>query len=67
MSRMAVPLDSTGYCQSALVDESGVSLSRYHHSMVHIADYPGIKNRTVEAAVLRRQSRLIMANLPYTY
>jgi hypothetical protein len=28
--------DSTGGCQSALVDKFGVSPSRYHHTMVHI-------------------------------
>jgi len=29
--------DSTGGCQSTLVDELGISPSRYHHTMVHIA------------------------------
>jgi len=37
MSLLTGPPDSTGGCQSALVDELGVSPSRYHHTMVHIA------------------------------
>jgi hypothetical protein len=31
------PPDSTGGCQSALVDKLRFSPSRYHHTMVHIA------------------------------
>jgi hypothetical protein len=37
MSLLTGPPDSTGGCQSALVDELGVSPSRYHHAMIHIA------------------------------
>jgi hypothetical protein len=37
ISLLTGPPDSTGGCQSALVDELGVSPSRYHHTMVHIA------------------------------
>jgi hypothetical protein len=37
MSLLTGPPDSTGGCQSALVDELGVSPSRYHHTVVHIA------------------------------
>jgi hypothetical protein len=29
--------ESTGGCQNALVDKLGVSLSRYRHTMIHIA------------------------------
>jgi hypothetical protein len=36
MSLLTGPPDSTGDCKSALVDELGVSPSRYHHTMVHI-------------------------------
>jgi hypothetical protein len=36
MSLLTGPSDSTGGCQSALVDKLGVSPSRYHHTMVHI-------------------------------
>jgi hypothetical protein len=36
MSLLTGPPDSTGGCQNALVDELGVSPSRYHHTMVHI-------------------------------
>jgi hypothetical protein len=32
--------------------------------MVHIADHQEMNNRPVEAAVLRRQSHTIIANLP---
>jgi hypothetical protein len=64
MSQIAGTPDSTGGCQSALVDKLGVSVSQYYHTMVHIAYHPGMNNRRVEAAVLRRQSRLIIANLP---
>jgi hypothetical protein len=56
--------DSTGGCQSALVEKLGVSPSRYRHTMVHIANRPEMNNRPVEAAVLRRQSHPIIANLP---
>jgi hypothetical protein len=55
--------DGTGGSQSALVEKLGVSPSRYHHTMVHIGNHPGINNRPVEA-VLRRQSHPIIANLP---
>jgi hypothetical protein len=37
MSLLTGPPDSTGGCQSALVDKLGVSPSRYHHTMLHIA------------------------------
>jgi hypothetical protein len=56
--------DSTAGCQSALVDKLGVSLSQYHHTMVHITNHPGMKNRPVEAADLRRQSHPIITNIP---
>jgi hypothetical protein len=56
--------DSTGSCQSALVDKSGVSLSQYHHTTVRIVYHPGMSNRPTQAAVLRRQSHPIIANLP---
>jgi hypothetical protein len=56
--------DSTGGCKSPLVDKVGVSLSQYHHTMVHIANHTGMNNRPIEAAVLRRQSHPIIANLP---
>jgi hypothetical protein len=36
-SPLTGPPDSTGGCQSALVDELGISPSRYHHTTVHIA------------------------------
>jgi hypothetical protein len=55
---------TTGGCQSVLVNKFGVSLSQYHHTMVHIANHPGINKRPVEAAVLRRQSHPIIVNLP---
>jgi hypothetical protein len=61
---MAGPPDSTSGCQSALVDKVGVSLSQYHHTMVHIADHPGMNNRPVKSAVLRCQSHPIISNLP---
>jgi hypothetical protein len=64
VSLLTGPPDSTGGCQSSLVDELGVSSSRYHHTMVHIANNPGMSNRPVEAAVLRRQSHPIVTNLP---
>jgi hypothetical protein len=64
MSRIAEPSGSTGGCQSALVDKLEVSLSQYHHTMVHITYHPGMNNRLVEAAVLRCQSHPIIANLP---
>jgi hypothetical protein len=56
--------DSTDGCQSALVDKLGVSLSQYHYTMFHIANHLGMNNRPVEAAVLRRHSHPIIANLP---
>jgi len=37
MSLLTGPPDSTGGCQSALVDKLGVSPSRYHHIVIHIA------------------------------
>jgi hypothetical protein len=37
MSLLTGPPDSTGGCQSTLVDKLGVSPSQYHHTMVHIA------------------------------
>jgi hypothetical protein len=46
--------DSTGGCQCALVDEMGVTVSQYHHTMVHIANHPGMNSGPVEAAILRR-------------
>jgi hypothetical protein len=61
MSRMAGLPDSTGGCQSALVDKLGVSLSHYHHAMVHMAYHPGMNNRP---AVLRRQCHPIIASVP---
>jgi hypothetical protein len=67
MSRMTRPPDSTGCCQSALVNKLGVSLSQYHLTMVDIANHPGMNNRPVETAVLRRQSYPIIANLPIYY
>jgi hypothetical protein len=36
ISLLTGPPDSTGGCQSALVDKLGVSPSGYHHTMVHI-------------------------------
>jgi hypothetical protein len=54
--------DSTGGCQSALVDKLGDSFSQYHHTMVHIANRPGMNNKPVEAAALRPQSHPIIAN-----
>jgi hypothetical protein len=36
MSLLTGPPDSTGGCQSVLVDMLGVSPSRYHHTVVHI-------------------------------
>jgi hypothetical protein len=56
--------ENTGGCQSALVDKLGVSLSHYHHAMFHIANHSEMTNRPVETAVLRRQSRPIIAKLP---
>jgi hypothetical protein len=61
---MAEPLDSSGSCQSALVDKLGVSLSQYHPTVDHIANHPGMNNRPVEAAILKRQSHPIIASLP---
>jgi hypothetical protein len=55
---------STGGCQSSLVEKLGVSLSQYHHIMVRISNHPWMNNRPIEAAVLRSQSRPIIANLP---
>jgi hypothetical protein len=63
MSLLTGPPESTGDCQSALVDKLGVSLNRYHHTMVHIANHPGMKNGPVEAAVLRRQFHSIIVIL----
>jgi hypothetical protein len=59
MSLLTGPPDSTGGCQSALVDKLGVTLSQYH-----IAYHPGMNNMPVETAVLRRQSHPIIASLP---
>jgi hypothetical protein len=36
MPLLTGPPDSTGGCQSALVNELGVIPSRYHHNTVHI-------------------------------
>jgi hypothetical protein len=53
MSLLTGPLDSTGGCQSALVDKFGVSHSRYHHTMVHIAITRGWTiGRSSETSVL---------------
>jgi hypothetical protein len=64
MSLLTGPPDSNGGCQSALVDELGFSLSQFRHTFVHIAYHPAMNNRPVEAAVLRRESHPIIANLP---
>jgi hypothetical protein len=79
MSLLTGPLDNTGGCQRCLLtgnqpileaaercllDKLGVIPSHYHHTMVHIANRPGMEKRPVEAAVLRRHSRPIIANLP---
>jgi hypothetical protein len=64
MSLLTGPPDSTGGCQSALVDKLAVSPSRYHHTMVHIENLPEMNNRPVEAAVLARQSHPIITNPP---
>jgi hypothetical protein len=64
MSLLIGPPDSTGSCQSALVDKFGVRPSRYHHIMLNIANHPEMNSRPVEAAVLRRQSHPIITNLP---
>jgi hypothetical protein len=55
---------STGGCQGSLVDKLGVSSSRYHHTMVHIAHHPGMNTRPVEATVLRLKSHTTITNLP---
>jgi hypothetical protein len=57
--------DSTGGYQSALVEKLGVGLSQYHQTMVNVVNHPGMNNRPVEAAVLRRQSHPIIANQSY--
>jgi hypothetical protein len=63
MSVLTGPPESTGGCQSALLEKLGVSLlSQYHHTVVHIADHPGMNNKPAEAAVLRRQSHPIVTN-----
>jgi hypothetical protein len=64
MSLLTGSPGSTDGCQSALVDELGVSPSRYHHTTVHIAITKGWILRPVKAAVLRRQSHPIITNLP---
>jgi hypothetical protein len=60
MSLQTGPPDSTGGCQSALVDKLGVSPGP--SSMVHIINHPGMNIRPVEAVGLRRQSCPIIAN-----
>jgi hypothetical protein len=55
--------DGTGGCQSALVDKLGVSPSQYHHPW-STSQSPGSEKRPIEAAVLRRHSRPVIANLP---
>jgi hypothetical protein len=57
--------DSTGDCQSTLVDKLEVSPNRHHHTMALIS-HPGMKDKHVEAAVLRSQSHSIITNLPTT-
>jgi hypothetical protein len=52
MSLLTEQPDSTGGCQSALVDKSGFSASRSYHGPHH--NHSGMNNRPVEAAVLRR-------------
>jgi hypothetical protein len=64
MALLTGPPDSTGGCHSVLVDELGVIPSQYHYTMVHITNHPGMNERPVEAAVLRRQSHPIIANIP---
>jgi hypothetical protein len=65
MSLLTGPPDSTGGCQSTLVDNVGVSPSQYHpSSMVHITSHLGMNKRPTEAAVPRCQSRPIIASLP---
>jgi hypothetical protein len=51
-------------CQSALVANLGAGPSQFHHIMVHVANHLGMKNRSVEGAVLRRQSHRITTSLP---
>jgi hypothetical protein len=60
MSLLTAMPDSIGGCQSAKIDKLGVSLSQY----VIIPNHPGMNNRPVQEAVLRRQSHPIIANLP---
>jgi hypothetical protein len=64
MSLMTRPPASIGGCQSTLLEKLVVSLSQYHHTMVHIANHLGMNSRPVEAAVLRREFHPIIANLP---
>jgi hypothetical protein len=63
MSLLTGPPDSTGGCRSALVDNFGVSPSECNHPWSTLQS-PGDEQKPVEAAVLRRQSHPIMANLP---
>jgi hypothetical protein len=75
------PLDNTGGCQRCLptgnqpvlgaaerclVDKLRVIPSHCHHTMVHIANRPGMEKRPVEASVLRRHSRPIIENYQST-
>jgi hypothetical protein len=61
MSLLTEPPDSTGGCQRALVDKLGVTPVNIIIHGPHRKS-PGDEKRPLEAAVLRRQSRTVIAN-----